>query len=128
MAKLVPMLAAIAQASTPADKKSRPKPRSEGVHGHKKGHRVTHGEKSMVQPHQQHGELATAAAPTPLSERMQMKEHARHEKRMATERWISGHMSSEEHEHVHRRADHILSGKHPRHYSGKTGERKIKGL
>lgn len=121
------MLGAVfAHAGAPkSEGRVRPKPKTEGFHGHKKGHKVTHGEKSVSQPRQQHGELASVMEPKPLSERMQMKEHARHEKRRATESWISGHMSTSEHTAVHKRADHILSGKHPKHFSGKTGERKI---
>lgn len=128
MAKIVPMLGAVfAHAATPNDTKSRPKPKTtKGKAGGK--HTVTRGEKSMVQPHQQHGELASAMEPKPLSERQQLKEHARHVKRRATEDWVSGRMTTDEHNAIHKRADHVLSGKHPREYSGKSGERKIKGL
>jgi hypothetical protein len=82
----------------------------------------------MAQPHQQHGELATAAEPKPLSERQQMREHAKHQMRAATRDWVEGRISTHEHEYVHRRAAHVISGKHPREFSGKSGERKIKGL
>lgn len=111
------MLGAVMAHVTPPDAK-----------GRKRNPKKSRGEKSVAEPRQQHGEMATAMAPKPLSERQQMKEHARHEKRRATEAWISGHMTTSEHSAVHKRAEHILSGKHPKHFSGKTGERKIRGL
>lgn len=122
MGNLVPMLGAVfAHATTPAGqgRKQRPKPR---------GKKTTHGEKSVSQPHQQHGELASAAEPKPLTERMQMRDHAKHEMRRATEDWVSGRLTTHEHKAVHARGKHILAGKHPHEFSGKTGERKIKGL
>lgn len=128
MANLVPMLGAVfAHATTPANqgRKQRPKPKTPKGRGDNK---VTRGEKSVSQPHQQHGELASAAEPAPLNDRQQMKEHARHEKRRATEDWISGRITTHEHKAVHDRAEHVMSGKNPKHYSGKSGERKIKGL
>jgi hypothetical protein len=125
MAKLVPMLGAVfAHAGAPpSEGKVRPKPKTT-----RRGHKVTGGEKSVSQHRQQHGELASAMEPAPLTERQQMKEHARREMRHATESWISGHTTTAEHNAVHARAKHILSGKHPREFSGKTGERKIRGL
>lgn len=130
MANLVPMLGAVfAHAGAPkSEGKVRPKPKT--TKGHRAGgtHKVTRGEGSVSQKFQQHGELASAVEPRPLSDRMQMKEHARHTMRRATEDWVSGHMSTHEHNAVHARGKHILAGKHPHEYSGKTGERKIKGL
>jgi hypothetical protein len=130
MAALVPMLGAVfAHAGAPkSEGRVRPKPKT--TKGHRAGgrHRVTHGEKSVSQPHQQHGELASVAEPKPLSERMKMREHAKHEMRRATEDWVSGRMTTHEHKAVHARGKHILSGKHPHEFSGKSGERKIKGL
>jgi hypothetical protein len=123
------MLGAVfAHAGAPkSEGRVRPKPRTEGAHG-RKGHRVTHGEKSVSQPHQQHGELASAVEPKPLTERMQMREHAKHQMRRATEDWVSGHMSTSEHNAVHARGKHILAGKHPHEFRGKSGERKHRGL
>lgn len=121
MAKLVPMLGAVfAHAGhPPSEGRVRPKPRT---------NKTTRGEKSVSQPHQQHGELASAAESKPLSERMLMKEHAKHSMRRATEDWVDGRITTHEHNAVHARSKHVMSGKHPREYSGKSGERKIKGL
>ena len=122
MASIVPMLGAVIAHVRPPDasgKKRNVKPR---------GKRTTKGEKSVVQPAQQHGELATAMSPKPLSERMQMREHAKHQMRRATEDWVSGHVSTAEHNAVHARAKHILSGKSPREFSGKSGERSFRKL
>lgn len=116
------MLGAVFAHASPPDasgKKRNVKPR---------GSKTTKGEKSVVQPRQQHGELATSAEPMPLTERQQMKEHAKHQMRRATEDWVSGHTTTAEHNAVHARAKHILAGKHPRDFSGKSGERKMKGL
>jgi hypothetical protein len=127
MAHLVPMLGAVfAHAATPGGQahKQRPKPKTTKYRGHK----VTHGEKSVSQIHQQHGELASVAEPKPLSERMMMRDHAKHEMRRATEDWVSGRMSTHEHKAVHARGKHILAGKHPHEFHGKSGERKIKGI
>jgi hypothetical protein len=44
---------------TPNDSKLRPKPKTTKY----KGHRVTHGEKSVTQKHQQHGELHVEQSP-----------------------------------------------------------------
>jgi hypothetical protein len=127
MAALVPMLGAVFAHAVPPDasgKKRSPKPKT----SKRAGHRVTRGEKSVVEPHQQHGELATAAAPMPLTDRQRLKERAKSEMHRATESWISGHMTTSEHNAVHARAKHVLAGKHPREFSGRSGERKIKGL
>lgn len=64
----------------------------------------------------------------PITERQKMKEHAKHSMRRATEDWIDGRITTHEHNAVHERGKHVLAGKHPKHFSGKTGERKIKGL
>jgi hypothetical protein len=124
VAKLVPMLGAVFAHAAPPDasgKKRQPKPKTT-----RKGHTVTKGEMSMAQPGQQHGELATAAEPKPVSDRTQMRDHAKRQMRRATEDWVSGHVTTSEHKAVHDRAKHVLAGKHPSHYSGKSGERKMK--
>jgi len=116
------MLGAVfAHAATPAGqgRKQHPKPH---------GRRVTRGEKSVSQPYQQHGELASAAEPKPLSDRMMMRDHAKHSMRRATEDWVDGRITTHEHNAVHARGKHVMAGKHPREYSGKSGERKIHGL
>jgi hypothetical protein len=125
VAKLVPMLGAVfAHAGPPkSEGRVRPKPKTT-----RHGHRVTRGEKSVSQPHQQHGELPSMAEPRPLTERMAMREHAKHEMRRATEEWVSGRITTHEHKAVHARGKHILAGKHPHEFSGKSGEKKIKGL
>jgi hypothetical protein len=66
------------------------------------------------------------AEPVEVSDKDLAKEHARFEKRRATERWISGQLKTTEHERIHRRADHVLKGKAPRQFKGITGERKDK--
>jgi hypothetical protein len=91
--------------------------------GKKRQPKHSKGEKSVAQPNQQHGELATAMSP-----RQEMRHHAKSSMKRATESWISGHMSTSEHSAVHARAKHVLSGKHPHEFKGKTGERKIRGL
>ena len=122
MAKLIPMLGAVIAHVRPPDasgKKRNVKPR---------GNRSTKGERSVTQPAQQHGELATAMEPKPLSDRMKMREHAKYQMRRATEDWVSGHVTTAEHNAVHARAKHVLAGKSPKEFSGKSGERKIRGL
>jgi hypothetical protein len=49
---------------TPADGKLRPKPKTTKY----KGHRVTHGEKSVTQKHQQHGELLVGNSPKRITD------------------------------------------------------------
>lgn len=130
MANLVPMLGAVfAHAGAPkSEGKVRPKPKT--TKGHRAGgtHKVTRGEGSVSQKYQQHGELASVAEPRPLSDRMQMREHAKHEMRAATEDWVAGRIATHEHKFIHERAKHVLAGKHPHEFRGKSGERKIKGL
>jgi hypothetical protein len=121
-------LAAIMGHATPPDasgKKRNPKPKTNAKN---RGHKITKGEKSMVQPHQQHGELATGDAPKPLTDRQMTKEHAKHAMRRATADWVEGRISSKEHKATHERARHVISGKHPHEFKGRTGERKTRGL
>lgn len=50
------------------------------------------------------------------------------QKRHATQDWVAGRMSTKDHNAIHARADHVLSGKHPRAFNGPTGSgRKIRG-
>jgi hypothetical protein len=67
---------------------------------------------------------ALPSEPVKVSDKDIAKEHARYEKRRATERWISGQLSTTEHSRVHARADHVLRGKRIPTFKGKTGERK----
>ncbi len=60
------------------------------------------------------------------TEHQRMKENAKSEMRRATDSWVSGHMTTKEHCAVHNRAKHILSGKEPREFKGKSGEKKMK--
>lgn len=84
---------------------------------------VTKGEKSVPEAAQQHGELASARDPKPMTDRALEKEHARGEKRRATADWVSGHISTKQHSAVHKRANHVLIGKSPREFKGTTGEK-----
>lgn len=85
------------------------------------------GEKSVTEPYQQHGELASSSAPPkPPTDRQRVREEAKYQKRNATESWIAGRMTTAEHQAVHARADHVLSGRHPHEFRGKSGERKGK--
>jgi hypothetical protein len=91
----------------------------------KKRAKKSKGEKSVTEPAQQHGELASYKAPT---ESHMTKESAKSALRCATDSWVSGHMSTKEHKAVHDRAKHVLSGKRPMDFKGPSGERKMKGL
>ena len=123
MADIAPMLGAILGISkTPKgqDKKRAVKPKTKKGRG---DHMVTHGEMSVTSPGQQHGELASNKVPT---EKHMIRENAKREMRYATESWVSGHTTTAEHNAVHARAAHILSGKRPQEFRGTSGERKIK--
>lgn len=112
-----PLIGALFNSVTPpaADKKRARKPRT---------NKTTLGEDSVPGHAQQHGELASSKMPT---DTMRIKDEARRQKRQATEEWISGRKSTKDHEHIHRRANHVLSNKKPREFKGKTGERAMKG-
>ena len=60
----------------------------------------------------------------PKSDKHMAKEHAKHAMRRATEDWIEGRKSTKEHNAVHARAKHVLSGKPVREFKGKTGEKR----
>lgn len=112
-----PLIGALFNSVTPptADKKRARKPRT---------NKTTFGEGSVPDHAQQHGELASSKMPTDMQ---RIKDEARRAKRDATESWINGRKSTKDHEHVHRRANHILSNKKPREFRGKTGEKAMKG-
>lgn len=59
------------------------------------------------------------SAPRRPSDKQLVKEHARMQKRHATQDWVAGRMSTKAHNEVHARADHVLSGKHPRAFKGR---------
>lgn len=80
----------------------------------------------MAKPKAVHNLTAMPATVKRVSEKQMVKEHAKHEKRRATEDWIAGRMSTKDHNAVHARADHVLSGKRPAAFKGKTGERKTR--
>ncbi len=125
MADIAPMLGAILGISrTPKgqDKKRAVKPKTKKGRG---DHKVTGGEKSVTEPAQQHGELASYKAPT---DKHLIREHAKSALRNATDSWVSGHITTKEHKAVHERAKHVLSGKRPMEFKGPSGERKMKGL
>ena len=93
-----------------------------------KGSKTTLGEKSVPERYQQHSELSsTNLAPKPLSPvkeyRERVKNHARNAKVRATQDWIDGNMKTEDHERVHRRANHVLAGKGTAEFRGRTGEK-----
>ena len=94
----------------------------------KKRAKKSKGEKSVTEPEQQHGELASNKIPPPPSDKKLMRESAKHTARRATEDWVSGHITTKEHSAVAARAKHVLSGKRPMDFKGPSGERKIKGL
>lgn len=54
------------------------------------------------------------------SDKQLIKDHARMQKRHATEDWVAGRMSTKAHNAVHARADHVLTGKHPRSFRGRS--------
>ncbi len=112
------LIGALFKSVTPSgqDKKRARKPRT---------NKTTLGEDSVTEPAQQHGELASSKAPTDAH---RIKEEARRQKRQATEDWIAGRKSTKQHEHVHRRANHILTNKKPREFRGTTGEKAGKGM
>jgi hypothetical protein len=125
VANVAPMLGAVLGISkTPKgeDKKRAVKPKTKKGKG---DHMVTHGEHSVTSPGQQHGELASYKEPT---EHQRMKENARGAMRQATDSWVSGHTTTAEHAAVHARAKHVLSGKRPDAFRGKSGEKAFKGL
>ncbi len=109
MADIAPMLGAILGISKSKGKKSAGKPKAAVV---------------MAHP-------APTAAPEaykPPTDKQRTRENAKNEMRHATDSWVSGHLTTQEHSAVHARAKHVLSGKEPREFKGKSGERKMKGL
>lgn len=93
-----------------------------------KKNQTTKGEKSVTEPMQQHGELASNAEPKKPSDSQMVKGEARYQKRRATEDWVAGRIDSKQHNNIHSRANHVLSGKVPAEFKGKTGEKKGKGM
>ena len=91
----------------------------------KKRAKKSKGEKSVTEPAQQHGELASYKPPT---EAKMTRENAKSALRHATDSWVSGHITTKEHAAVHARAKHVLSGKRPMEFKGTSGERKMKGI
>ena len=128
MADIAPMLGAILGISrTPKgqDKKRAVKPKTKKGRG---DHKVTDGEKSVTEPAQQHGELASYQAPKPISDGKMMKENAKGTLRRATDDWVEGRISTKEHKAVHERTKHVLSGKKPHEFRGTSGERSFKKM
>jgi hypothetical protein len=82
---------------------------------------TTLGEKSVTEPHQQHGELAAYKEPTPIE---RTRSHARDAKVRATQDWVEGRIDSKQHTNVHKRANHVLTNRTPREFKGTTGEKK----
>ena len=94
----------------------------------KKRAKKSRGEKSVTEPEQQHGELASNKAPPPPTDKKLMRESAKHTVRRATEDWVSGHITTKECNAAHERAKHVLSGKSPREFKGMSGERSFKKM
>jgi hypothetical protein len=67
--------------------------------------------------------LAAVMARRP-SDKTMMKDHAKSAMRRATQDWVDGRITTKEHNAVHERGKHVLSGKHPAKFKGKTGERR----
>lgn len=111
------LIGALFDSVTPpkADRKRARKPKTNAT---------TLGENSVPDHAQQHGELASSKEPT---DAMRIRDEAKRQKRHATEEWIAGRKSTADHEHVHRRANHVLSNKKPGQFRGKSGERAMKG-
>lgn len=84
------------------------------------------------------GEQVKSPAPTVMpdepvkvkvpTDKQRTKEDARYAKRRATERWVRGEITTESHNSIHARADHVLRGKRVREFRGKSGENKGKGF
>jgi hypothetical protein len=94
----------------------------------KKRAKKSKGEKSVTEPEQQHGELASSKAPPPPTDKKLMRESAKHTIRRATEDWVSGHITTKECSAAHARAKHVLSGKKPHEFRGPSGERSFKKM
>jgi hypothetical protein len=96
-------------------------PKSQG----RKRAKHSKGEKSVTQPKQQHGELLNMLSPTtPPTDRAMMKDHAKSAMRSATRDWVEGRISTSEHNAIHSRGKHVVSGKRVHEFKGKSGERK----
>lgn len=91
----------------------------------KKRAKKSKGEKSVTEPAQQHGELASDKAPT---DKHMIRESAKMSIRHAVDSWVSGHTTTKECAAVHARAKHVLSGKRPHEFKGVNGERSFKKL
>ncbi|HWX29597.1 MAG TPA: hypothetical protein VNZ53_19395 [Steroidobacteraceae bacterium] len=120
MAKSGSLIAELGNETRGSDRKRAVKPKT--TH---RGHRVTHGEGSVTNHGQQHGELPSYKAPT---SHQIMKASAKSSMRSATDDWVNGRITTKEHNAVHARGKHVLSGKHPREFKGTSGERKLRGL
>jgi hypothetical protein len=64
--------------------------------------------------------LVIPMAPKRPSDKEMVKDHARMQKRHATQDWVAGRMTTKQHNAIHARADHVLSGKHPRQFKGRS--------
>lgn len=120
MAKSGSLITELGNDSPGADRKRAAKPKTgRGTH------RVTKGEGSVTNHGQQHGELPSYKPPT---ERQMTRDSAKRSMRHATDSWVEGRMTTAEHSAIHSRARHVLEGRHPREFRGRSGERKIRGL
>ena len=128
MADIAPMLGAILGVSkTPKgqDKKRAVKPKTKKGKG---DHKVTGGERSVTEPAQQHGELASYKEPKPLTNRQITVSSAKGSMRRATDDWVEGRITTKEHKAVHDRAKHVLSNKPTHEFRGSSGERSFKKM
>jgi hypothetical protein len=94
----------------------------------KKRAKKSKGEKSVTEPEQQHGELASAKMPPPPTDKKLMRESAKHAMRRATDDWVEGRITTKECGASHARAKHVLSGKPPHEFKGMSGERSFKKM
>ena len=95
----------------------------------KKRAKKSRGEKSVTEPMQQHGELASNKIPVAvIGEKKMMKENSKQTLRHATDSWVSGHITTKELKATHDRAKHVLSGKKPHEFKGPSGERSFKKM
>lgn len=122
MAKIGALIGELSNSPPGDDKRRAVKPKTKP---NNRSHKVTGGEASVTNHGQQHGELPSYRKPT---ERQVTRESAKSAMRSATDSWLRGHMSTTEHSAVHARARHVLEGRHPREFKGRSGERKIRSL
>jgi hypothetical protein len=94
------------------------------AHATKKGGKTKAKAKKTIEP--ESVTMSSFPLIKPPSDKKIVKENAKHTARRATEDWVEGRISTKEHCAVHDRAKHVMSGKEPREFKGKNGERSMK--